>query len=318
VLILLPHSTHRLQPLDIGLFLPLSTYYDKELDLIIYKSDSITSLSKRNFWKVFKKAWDQAFTETNIKKAFTKTGINPQNPQLIIVQIEPQEPPKLTTPLRKSYNEIKTPYSAIALRKIKKELKFNTSALLINKILKANETLHTHTQIAEHRYEGFREALKDEKKKRKHSKRLDLKGEESNGTAIWGSKEITQTRTHQNEKEALEEQERIDKELKKTTKQAAKIQKELEKQEKQVAKEVARQITKESKEAQKTISKRYKTSQNTTGTTRSNKQIAVLRSKIVCEASQELELVTLVGGGKEVVKHTNRGRSTRMPLRFRT
>jgi hypothetical protein len=318
ILILPPHSTHRLQPLDVGLFLPLSTYYGKELDLIMHRSDGITSLSKRNFWKVFKRAWDQAFTETNIKKAFAKTGIWPQNPRIVMAQIEPREPPKPTTPLRKSYNDIKTPYSAIALRKFKKELKIKPSLLLIDKILKANETLHARAKIAEHRCEGFREALKDEKKKRKRGKRLDLKGDESNGAAIWGSKEITKARQRQNEKDALEEQERIDKELIKTTKQAAKVQQELEKQEKRAAKEVTRQITKESKAASKGTSRRRNTRQNGTGTAGSKQQMVILRSKLACEAFQQSEIVTLMGEAEEVVPRRNRGRLTGVGKKART
>jgi hypothetical protein len=120
-LILLPYSTYRLQPLDIGLFLPLSNYYSLELDRLMNISDGITHLTKRNFWNIFKKAWIQAFTEKNIKLAFAKTGIHPQDSELIIAQIRPEDPPKPTTPLRKSRDEIRTPYSAIALRRAKKE-----------------------------------------------------------------------------------------------------------------------------------------------------------------------------------------------------
>jgi hypothetical protein len=92
----------------------------------------------------------------------------------------------------------------------------------------------------------------------------------------------------------------------------------LEKQEKRAAKEVARQISKESKEAYKASSKGHKTCQKTTGTTGSNKQIVALRSKVVCEASQELELVTLVDGDKKVVQGKNRGRLTGVGRKART
>jgi hypothetical protein len=171
----------------------------------MYKSDGITSLSKRNFWKVFKKAWDQAFTKKNITYTFAKTGIYLQNLRLIMAQIEPKEPPKPITPLRKPYNKIKTPYSVITLQRIKKIYRIKLSTLLIDKILKANETLYTYTQIAEYRYKGFQETLKNEKAKRKHNKRLDLKEEVSTGTTIWSSKEVTKARAYYNEKEALEE-----------------------------------------------------------------------------------------------------------------
>ena len=42
---------------------------------------------KRMFWLVFWPAWQQAFSEKNILHAYTKTGIFPYNPRLLINQI---------------------------------------------------------------------------------------------------------------------------------------------------------------------------------------------------------------------------------------
>ena len=49
VLILLPHSTHRLQALDVSLFQPLATAYSYEINKILHESRGIVSLSKRMF-----------------------------------------------------------------------------------------------------------------------------------------------------------------------------------------------------------------------------------------------------------------------------
>ena len=46
LLILPPHSTHRLQPLDIGLFSPLSTSYSKNLNTLMQTSFSLIGMSK--------------------------------------------------------------------------------------------------------------------------------------------------------------------------------------------------------------------------------------------------------------------------------
>ncbi len=46
VVILPPHSTHRLQPLDVGLFSPLATYYTNELDKLIADSQGFTRMTK--------------------------------------------------------------------------------------------------------------------------------------------------------------------------------------------------------------------------------------------------------------------------------
>ena len=54
VLILPPHSTYRLQPLNVALFGALTIAYSFEINEIIRRSVGITSLIKRNFWPYFK------------------------------------------------------------------------------------------------------------------------------------------------------------------------------------------------------------------------------------------------------------------------
>ena len=49
VLVMPPHSTHRLQLLDVGLFQPLSTAYSNELDNLTARSGRIVSMKKRMF-----------------------------------------------------------------------------------------------------------------------------------------------------------------------------------------------------------------------------------------------------------------------------
>lgn len=74
-LLVLPHTTHRLQPLDVGLFQPLSTEYSAELDKHITSSCAVVSMSKGLFYPMFKQAWDKSFTKENIVHAFEKLGI---------------------------------------------------------------------------------------------------------------------------------------------------------------------------------------------------------------------------------------------------
>jgi hypothetical protein len=48
------------------------------------------------FWGLFKPAFDKAFTESNIKSAFAKYGIEPPNKALVLKQIKrPKTPPLL-------------------------------------------------------------------------------------------------------------------------------------------------------------------------------------------------------------------------------
>jgi hypothetical protein len=47
--ILSPHSTHRLQPLDVSVFRPLADYYSQEIDRFIANAQGLVSISKRHF-----------------------------------------------------------------------------------------------------------------------------------------------------------------------------------------------------------------------------------------------------------------------------
>jgi hypothetical protein len=49
VMILPPHSTHRLQPLDVGLFSPLAVVYTLKLSDTYTKSLGLVSITKRMF-----------------------------------------------------------------------------------------------------------------------------------------------------------------------------------------------------------------------------------------------------------------------------
>ena len=86
-----PHSTHRLQPLDISLFGSLSQYYAQELNLWQFKSQAKQSLSKREFLELFWPAFEKAFSIVNIESGWSRTGLKPFDPDKIIKVIDPNE-----------------------------------------------------------------------------------------------------------------------------------------------------------------------------------------------------------------------------------
>jgi hypothetical protein len=79
-----PHSTHRLQPLDVSVFAPLAHHYSQGLDSLIRQSEGRTTMSKRDFFAIFWPAFEEAFTEKNIASAWSKTGILPFDPQKVL------------------------------------------------------------------------------------------------------------------------------------------------------------------------------------------------------------------------------------------
>ena len=70
------HSTHLLQPLDVGIFGPLAQYYSDEVDKWS-RAHPYQVISKGDFFPLCQRARYAALTEKNIKAAFAATGIFP-------------------------------------------------------------------------------------------------------------------------------------------------------------------------------------------------------------------------------------------------
>ena len=84
VLILLPYSTHKLQPLDCGNFLPLLIYYGQEINAVLTDSKGESNMTKRMFYGLFKPVFKKAFSIENIKSAWQKTGLWPYDPPKVL------------------------------------------------------------------------------------------------------------------------------------------------------------------------------------------------------------------------------------------
>jgi hypothetical protein len=80
IAVLPPHTTHRLQPLDIGIFGPLAKSYSKIEDRWLRGPGQNKRMQKSDFWQLFEPAWEQAASTKNILSAFEATGIWPINP----------------------------------------------------------------------------------------------------------------------------------------------------------------------------------------------------------------------------------------------
>ena len=86
------HSSHLLQPLDVGCFGPLKTVYGAEIEHLVRAR--ITHITKEDFFPAFQKAFNATITASNIKGGFKGAGLIPMNPQNVISKLDV----KLTTP----------------------------------------------------------------------------------------------------------------------------------------------------------------------------------------------------------------------------
>jgi len=83
-----PHSTHRLQPLDVGCFASLAIYYSQLLEQQSRLLEGQTRMTKRDFFKCCYPAWQKAFTDKNIASSWSKTGLFPFDPTLVFDKLK--------------------------------------------------------------------------------------------------------------------------------------------------------------------------------------------------------------------------------------
>ena len=91
-LCLLPHSSHLIQLLDVGVFSGLKKLYSAQISLFIRAH--ITHITKDDFIPAFRVAFEEVFTEKNIKGGFRGAGLVPLDPETIISKLDV----KLRTP----------------------------------------------------------------------------------------------------------------------------------------------------------------------------------------------------------------------------
>ncbi|KAF8248260.1 hypothetical protein K440DRAFT_548654 [Wilcoxina mikolae CBS 423.85] len=105
------HSTHLLQPLDVGLFAPLQNAYGEAV--VQHMKETCTGVAKGTFWAFYCAAEAKAYTKSNIKSAWRATGIVPYNPDAVLTKLPSYKPthhwvPKVpTTP--QSFKLLQTP-----------------------------------------------------------------------------------------------------------------------------------------------------------------------------------------------------------------
>ncbi|KAK6823615.1 hypothetical protein PG987_013872 [Apiospora arundinis] len=87
-----PHSSHLLQPLDVGCFGPLKRAYGREIEG--FMKSHINHITKVEFLIAFRAAFSKVFTPDNVKAGFRRAGLVPLDPDRVISKLDV----KLSTP----------------------------------------------------------------------------------------------------------------------------------------------------------------------------------------------------------------------------
>ena len=198
-------------------------------------------MSKRNFYKIFQSSWCTSFTESNIQGGFAKTGIWPFLPAIILNTIKhrPETPPEAQGELPRLFS---TPMTSKSIRQAQREYKANPTKETLDAIFRSQERLAAQYEIDKYMKQGLLETLKDEKKKRKRGKRLNLVGGEDNGAQLFDSARVRTALNYQEEKDAIVIVEKAKKDTKKMQIVENKKRKEEEAQEKALQRQIVREV----------------------------------------------------------------------------
>lgn len=95
VILLPPHSSHLLQPLDVGIFSPLKRALSKQISRLV--RTGITRIQKVEWIECFIEARDRSITKDNVLSGWRGAGLFPENMHRILIQLAGGELPSTPT-----------------------------------------------------------------------------------------------------------------------------------------------------------------------------------------------------------------------------
>ncbi|KAN0076019.1 hypothetical protein V8E54_007289, partial [Elaphomyces granulatus] len=201
-------------------------------------------ITKRIFWPLFKSAWEAALTKSNIKSAFSATGIHPFCPERVLKIFHRRTP---SPPPSDEERQQATPGSVRAVRRTVKAIMKEETAVSnrVDSLIRAAEKLSIDNEILRHENQGLRETLIDEKKRRKRGKAMGLSDNDRPGEAqFYSPTKVALVRAKAAEIEAQKEADRL-------RVQEEKAQKQIEKEEKARQVQEMKEIRAREREAKK-------------------------------------------------------------------
>jgi hypothetical protein len=83
-----PHSSHLLQPLDVGCFSVLKRSYGKRVETLM--SVGVNQIDKQEFLSIYQQARAEALHQNNVRSGFAATGLVPYNPDRVLSLLHAQ------------------------------------------------------------------------------------------------------------------------------------------------------------------------------------------------------------------------------------
>ncbi|KAF7566470.1 TolA, Membrane protein involved in colicin uptake [Pyrenophora tritici-repentis] len=243
LMILPPHSTHTLQPLDVVLFKPLSQAYSNELTNHLYKAQGLIPIKKGDFFPLFWRAWQASFKQSTILKAFEATGIWPIDPNVILRRFAS------TPEAERSSSSGLSDHDWRKLDRLVRAAVNDSHQYEARKLRSSVHHLSVQYKLLQHENEGLKEALQHKKKHKKKGKALDLqqRQEYHGGSVFWSPRKIREARA----REVVRERDKIEEKLQKAQAKKQREEVQLQRQVKLEEKRVERQRLKEIRELER-------------------------------------------------------------------
>ncbi|KAF7578265.1 Membrane-bound metallopeptidase [Pyrenophora tritici-repentis] len=243
LMILPPHSTHTLQPLDVVLFKPLSQAYFNELTNHLHKAQGLVPIKKGDFFPLFWSAWISSFTENLILKAFEATGIWPIDANVILRRFAS------TPEAERSSSSGLSDHDWRKIDRLVRAAVTDSHQYEARKLRSSVHHLSVQNELLKHENEGLKEALQHKKKHRKKGKALDLqqRQEYHGGSVFWSPRKLREARARKAVRERDETEEKLQKAWAKKQRKEAQLQRQVELEEKRVE----RQRLKEMREVER-------------------------------------------------------------------
>ncbi|KID81022.1 DDE superfamily endonuclease, CENP-B-like protein [Metarhizium guizhouense ARSEF 977] len=287
-----PHSTHRLQPLDVSLFSPLSTAYTNQLVQWAAKAQGLISLSKREFWTLFWSAFEASFSPENIASGWKRTGLLPFDPEVVLSQVTriEEEGPDIDSDSVDSL-VLQRP-SARELRRLVDNVvdKSRDSDSSARKLKSTLESLQAEVELLRYENKGLRGTIIHEKQRRQRGKALEdylFDRADPNSAQVFSPAKIAQARLKKatiedkKQEEALQkESDKAERQKKAAAQKAQALERRMQREEEREKKRQAKETRKQEKEANRQIRNALK---------RASREITQQKQSIPQEASDAVE-----------------------------
>ena len=225
-----PHTTHRLQPLDVSLFSPLATYYSQSLEQFIQQTTALSNIGKRDFFELFWPAFIKAFTPDNIASGWRKAGLFPWNPDHVLDQLpknliidkgENKSEPSRPSSKQSSNSAALSLISIQAVRELVLEVSNQQNSAKVRQLENTIISLQNTVTLQEQKIKDLEASLKHEKKRRKRGKGLfeQLRANNGYGAMFFSPSKIQEARDLQIDREAQKEAEQAAKQFAKEQKE---------------------------------------------------------------------------------------------------